>query len=143
MVRRPQIIGQLTKDLIPFGLFRLSSTGVFFIIVYTVNVEFFAQDMFSRNSRRALDMRKFDVSKNYYHNKTNRINWYVRENLAAQICILMLDAPKFSGAKICTFTVYIFCHLERKPIKVVITWHTNSLKIKLMYACNLPSVPLQ
>ena len=73
MVRRPQIIGQLTKGLIPFGLFRLSSTGVFFTIVYTVNVEFFVQYIMSR---KALDAHKFDVTKNYYH---NRINWYVRE----------------------------------------------------------------
>ena len=42
--------------------------------VITVNVEIFAQYIFSRISRRALDARKFDVSENYYHNRTNRIN---------------------------------------------------------------------
>ena len=46
------------------------------------------------------------MSENYYHNRTNRINLYVRENLAARISILMLDARKFSCAKIYTFTVY-------------------------------------
>ena len=70
----------------------------------TVNVEFFAQYIFSR---RALNACKFEVSENYYHNRTNRINWYMRENLATRTCILMLDARKFSCAKICTFKV---CH---------------------------------
>ena len=46
----------------------------------TVNVEIFAQYIFSRISRRAIDARKFDVSENYNHNRTNRIKWYVREN---------------------------------------------------------------
>ena len=45
------------------------------------------------------------MSENYYHNRINRINWYMRENLAARKCLLMLDARKFSCAKICTFTV--------------------------------------
>ena len=65
----------------------------------------FAQYIFSRISRRALDARKLDVSKNDYHNRTNRINWYVREDLAAPICILMLDAHKFSCEKIYMFSV--------------------------------------
>ena len=72
---------------------------------HTVNVEIFAQYIFLRISRRALDARKFDVSENYYHNRTNRINWYMRGNLAARMCLPMLDARKFSCAKICTFTV--------------------------------------
>ena len=38
----------------------------------TVNVEIFAQYIFSRISRRAIDARKFDVSENYNHNRTNR-----------------------------------------------------------------------
>ena len=36
----------------------------------TVNVEIFAEYIFSRISRRALDARKFDVSENYNHNRT-------------------------------------------------------------------------
>ena len=36
----------------------------------TVNIEIFAQYIFSRISRRALDARKFDVSENYNHNTT-------------------------------------------------------------------------
>ena len=71
----------------------------------TVNIDIFAQYIFSRISRMALDARKSDVSENYYHNRTGRINCYVRENLAARICLLMLDARKFSCAKICTSTV--------------------------------------
>ena len=54
----------------------------------------------------ALDVRKFDVSENCYHNRTSRNNWYVQENLAVRICLLMLDARKFMCAKISTFTVY-------------------------------------
>ena len=50
--------------------------------------------------------KKTHVSENCYHNRTNGVNWYVRENLAARICILMLDVRKFSCAKICTFTVH-------------------------------------
>ena len=46
----------------------------------TVNVEIFARYIFSRISPRAIDARKFNVSENYYHNRTNRINWHVREN---------------------------------------------------------------
>ena len=41
--------------------------------IYTVNIEIFAQYIFSRISRRAIDARKFDVSENYNHNRTNRI----------------------------------------------------------------------
>ena len=46
----------------------------------TVNVDIFALYIFSRISHRAIDVRKFDVSENYYHNRTNRINWHMREN---------------------------------------------------------------
>ena len=42
-----------------------------FYAVPCVNVEIFAQYIFSR---RALDGRKFDVSENYNHNRTNRTN---------------------------------------------------------------------
>ena len=45
---------------------------------YTVNVEM--RYMFSLDSRRAIDARKFDVSENYHHNGTKRINWHVGEN---------------------------------------------------------------
>ena len=47
-------------------------------------MEIFAQYTFSCISCRALDARKFDVSENYYHNRKNRIKWYVRENLATR-----------------------------------------------------------
>ena len=46
----------------------------------TVNLEIFVQYIFSRISCRPLDARTFDVRENYYHNRSNRINWYVREN---------------------------------------------------------------
>ena len=81
-------------------------TGDFLSQLITVNVDIFAQYIFSRISCRALDARKFHVNENYYHNRTNRIKWYMRENLAVRICLLMLDARKSSCAKICTFTVY-------------------------------------
>ena len=50
----------------------------------TVNVEIFAQYIFSHISHRALGSQTFDVSKNYNHKRTNRIKWYERENLAAR-----------------------------------------------------------
>ena len=74
----------------------------------TVNVEIFAQDIFSRISRRASDARKFGVSENYNHNRTNRNKQNMHENLTAQICLIGLDVRKFSCAKISTFTVVIF-----------------------------------
>ena len=42
----------------------------------TVDVDIFAQYIFSRISHRALDARKFDVSENYNHNSTNRNKQY-------------------------------------------------------------------
>ena len=71
----------------------------------TVNVEIFAQYIFSCISRMALDARKFDVSENYNHNRTNRNKQHMRENLTARIFLIGLDARKFSCAKISTFTV--------------------------------------
>ena len=71
----------------------------------TVNVEIFAQYIFSRISRRASDARKFDVSENHYHKRTNRNKQHMRENLTARICLIGLDARRFSCAKISTFTV--------------------------------------
>ena len=50
--------------------------------MYTsVNVDVFAQYVFSRISRKALDAIQFDVSEDYYHKGTNRINWYLCEYL--------------------------------------------------------------
>ena len=53
----------------------------------------------------ALDARKFDVSENYNHNRTNGNKLHMRENLTARIFLTDLDARKFSCAKISTFTV--------------------------------------
>ena len=53
----------------------------------------------------ALDARKFDVSENYNHKRTNRNKQHMRENLTARIFLIGLDARKFSCAKISTFTV--------------------------------------
>ena len=44
----------------------------------TVNIDIFARYIFSFITRRAVDAQKIDVSENYYHNGTNRINWHVR-----------------------------------------------------------------
>ena len=75
--------------------------------VYAVNIEICAQYIFSCILRRALDARKYDVSENYNHNRTNRNKQHMRENLTARICVIGLDARKFSCAKISTFTVVI------------------------------------
>ena len=42
---------------------------------YTVNVEIFAQYLFSHISRRAVDARKYDVSENKIHYRLNGINY--------------------------------------------------------------------
>ena len=49
----------------------------------TVNVEIFAQYIFSLISRRDLNARKLDVSENYNCNRTNRNKQHMRENLTA------------------------------------------------------------
>ena len=97
---------------------------------YTVNVEIFAQDIFSCILRRALDARKFDVSENYNHNRTNRNNQHMRETLTAQICLIGLDARKFSCAKISTFTVFniLLIHTQDKFSKLVLSTFGNSLQ---------------
>ena len=45
----------------------------------TVNVEIFAPYIFSRISCRALDVHKFNVRATLNHNRTNKINQYVRK----------------------------------------------------------------
>ena len=50
------------------------------LVCITVNVEISAQYIFLRISRRAVYARKLDVNENYYHNRTDRINWHVRKN---------------------------------------------------------------
>ena len=71
----------------------------------TVNVEIFAQYIFSRISRMALYARKYDVSERINQNATKRTNSYLCENLVARKCPLRHGARKFSCAKISTFTV--------------------------------------
>ena len=71
----------------------------------TVNVDIFAQYIFSRISRMALCAQKYDVSEKINQNGTKRTNSYLRANFVVQKCPLRLDARKFSCAKISTFTV--------------------------------------
>ena len=70
-----------------------------------MNIEIFAQYIFSRISRSALDARKYDVSEKMKHYRSNRINYEIRENLSTRKCHQGLDARKFSCAKISAFTV--------------------------------------
>ena len=74
----------------------------------TVKVTIFAQYIFSHISRRVLDAQKFDVSENFSIIEQTELHWYVRKNLAVRISILMLDAQKFSCAKIYTFTLTVY-----------------------------------
>ena len=95
----------------PYGLFyNFYTLQIHFNTLYlhTVNVEIFAQYIFSRISCRDLDARKFGVSENYNHNTTNRNKLHMRENLTMRIWLLVLGARKFSCAKICTFTVGLY-----------------------------------
>ena len=73
---------------------------------------------------RASDARKFDVSENYNHNRTNRNKQHMRENLTARICLIGLDARKFSCAKISTFTVVVCC-AQRVVLHVDITLYIH------------------
>ena len=52
----------------------------------TVNVDIFAQYIFSRISRRVLDARKYDVSEKINPYRANRINYYMRENMSTGKC---------------------------------------------------------
>ena len=69
----------------------------------TVNVEIFAQYIFSRLSR------KYDVSANLNHYRLDGIRYKIRENVSTRKGHIGLDARKFSCAKISTFTVPILC----------------------------------
>ena len=51
----------------------------------TVCIDIFTQYIFSCILHGALNARIFDVYGNYHHNSTNRINWYVCENLTSRI----------------------------------------------------------
>ena len=76
----------------------------------------------------ALDARKFDVSENYNHNRTNRTKQHMRENLTGRIFLIGLDARKFSCVKISTFTVIGF--FENFPLSAhskVQAGHINAL----------------
>ena len=83
------------------------------LVLFTANIEIFTQYIYFRAFRAvsSFGARKFNVSENYYRNRTNGIDWYVRENLSTQICLLVLGARKSSCAKISTFTVVLvlFC----------------------------------
>ena len=73
-----------------------------------MKVDIFVQFIISRilqGFRRVLDAQKFGVSENYKYNKTSRTNCYVRERFITRICLLEVDARKFSCAKISMFTV--------------------------------------
>ena len=72
---------------------------------------------FSCISCKALDACKFHVSENCYHNCTNRINWYMRKNLALQICLLGLNAQKFTYMKNTVFTH--FYHNSNRIVELV------------------------
>ena len=74
-------------------------------IWYTVNVEIFAQYMFSGILRSAVDARKYGVRENSNYIRTKRIIDYLREVLIARICLRKVGVRKFNSAKISTFTV--------------------------------------
>ena len=72
----------------------------------TVNVDIFVQYIFSHISRRALDVRKYDVSEKMNHYRSNRNTYWMHETLSTLKCHVGLDARKFSFTKISAFTVY-------------------------------------
>ena len=52
-----------------------SNLSLAWLEIYTVNVEIFAQYIFSRILRSALDARKYDVSEKMKRYRSNRINY--------------------------------------------------------------------
>ena len=52
----------------------------FKVYIDTVNVEICGQSIFLCILRRPIGAQKFDVTENYYHKRSNRINWYVCKN---------------------------------------------------------------
>ena len=85
-------------------------------MLYTVNVEIFAQYIFSRISRMFSNARKYDVSENLNHYMLNRNRYKMCENMSTRKWHIWLDARKFSCAKIATFTVaqVPFCKKNNK-----------------------------
>ena len=75
-------------------------------LIHTVNVEIYAQYIFSRISRMVPYARKYDVSENLNHYRLDGIRYKIRENMSTRKGHIRLDARKFSCAKISTFTVY-------------------------------------
>ena len=80
----------------------VSISNVNHTVTTTVNVEIFAQYIFSRVVSYA---RKYDVSENLNHYRLDRIRYKMRENMSTRKGHIWLDARKFSCAKISTFTV--------------------------------------
>ena len=83
----PKLTGGSTS--IGSQLSRLQETGK----EYCKRRHFRAVHVFA-HFHRATDERKFDVSDNYDHHRTNKINWYVRENASYG-----LMRKKFSSEK--------------------------------------------
>ena len=88
----------------------------------SLNVETFAQYIFSRILRQTLDARKCGVSEKINHTSTKRINCYLRENLSTRKCLLGPGVRKFSSAKISKFTVSGACKLVTRKCLLVLTW---------------------
>ena len=84
------------------------------LVWYTVNVEIFAQYIFSGISRRVLGALKYDVSEKINRYGASRNNCYIRKDLSTRKGHLGPDARKFSSAKISTFTVYIYTSIPEE-----------------------------
>ena len=57
----------------------------------TVNVDIFAHDIFTRISRMVSDVRRYDVSENLNHYRTNKIRYKMRVNMSTRKCHIGLD----------------------------------------------------
>ena len=62
------------------------------------------------------------MSEKLNHNRTYRINSYVRKHLAVRKCLSGPDVRKFSSAKISTFTVFIDPILYFTCLIKVVKW---------------------
>ena len=67
--------------------------------LYTVNIDIFAQYLFSHISRMVSDVRKYDVSENLDNYRLDRISYRLHENMSTRKYHIGLDEQKFSSAK--------------------------------------------
>ena len=70
---------------------------------------------------RALDARKFDVSENYYHNRKNRMNWYVK---------ILANVPSRASYRCVNCAVQTVCILKTLMVGSFRIIYSNYVSLK-------------